>query len=115
MKIYKAELILCYTEKEKYETIFSFELAKDEYKQNEKFREWVCHDGWLSRNIPMDLTIDRTLTGSLKVVQGFDYKLDDSEVLKLKERMKKFMKKQLILERENYLKNFEMKFRALLK
>ena len=114
MKIWKAELILHYTEKENYETVFIFEQQRKDYEINEKFREWLCRDGWLSSSLPMDLTIDKTLMGEFKIVQGFEYELSEKELLKLEKDMKRFMKNQLVLEKKNYLKKFEEKIQVLL-
>lgn len=122
MKIWKAELILRYTEKEEYKTEFKCELQKEEYEvlntKGLKFA-WIKADTCVYLNnvtgniIPMNANIERTIAGNLKIVQGFDHELNNEELISVKRVMSECMRNQLLYERDMYLKENENKLKAI--
>lgn len=113
MKIWKAELILFYTfEKEELQTEFIFELEEHNYKENEKFNEWIYFEDWVSDRIPVNMTIER-FYDNYKIVQGFDYELNKEELEQLEKDMRECMKKQLEYDKELYLKKYEEKLKVI--
>lgn len=114
MKIWKAELILNYTIKDKWESNFYFELQDENYEINEKFNEWTYFKDWVGYEIPMDMKIEPCCYGGKKVVQGFDRKLSDDELKNLENEMRKFMVKYLNDERGYMLNQFKEKISAVI-
>lgn len=114
MKIWKAELILFYNDENKWEVKFVFEADDIEYEVNEKTKEWTHWKGWIGTQIPMNMTVDRTYCGELKIVQGFDRELDEKELFNLEQEMRKLLVKKLNQEREIMMKKYENKINTVL-
>lgn len=112
MKIWKAKLVLFYIEDETYSVKFNFELQEQEYKINDKFKEWIHSKDWICDRVPMNITIERYYD-NYKIIQGFDHELNDEELKQLESDMRDLMKKQLNYDKEIYLKKFEDKLKAI--
>lgn len=75
MKIWEANLVLVYNMNDKQEAIFSFNSDDKDYTANEDTKEWISWKGWSGNKAPMNMTTDRTYSGELKIVKGFDREL----------------------------------------
>ncbi|HCL4447179.1 TPA: hypothetical protein N2D16_002784 [Clostridium botulinum] len=113
MKIWKAELILNYNFEDKWQTKFYFEPQEEDYKVNEKFNEWTYFKNWVGYRIPMKMLIENCSYSGLKAIQGFDHELNKDELIQLEKNMKSFMRKQLDCKKEEYLKQYENKLKAI--
>lgn len=113
MKIWKAELILFYNEYDKWETKFKFELDSKDYKINKKFDEWTYCKDWVMERIPMNMCVEINYSTGFKIIQGFNRELSEVELTNLRNEMTVLMKKQLNFEKENYLKKWDEKSRAV--
>lgn len=115
MKIWKAELMLFYTDEDKWTTKFKFKSDDKEYEINNKFDEWNHCEDWIMDRIPMNMCIEglHTLTNGFKVVQGFDRELSAIELFYLRNQMIVMMEKQLKFQKEKYLKEWDEKLRAI--
>lgn len=114
MKIWEAELILIYNMEDKWEARFSFESDGKEYKLNESTKEWTNWEGWIGSKIPINMTVDRTYSGELKIVQGFDRELNSNELFVLEQEMRKLMVLRLANERESIIDKYKNKINAVL-
>lgn len=114
MKIWQAELMLFYNDKSKWETIFSFETDDKDYKFNEKTKQWTHWECWIGTQIPMNMTVDRTYCGELKIVQGFNRELNEKELFELEQEMRKLLVNKLNQEREIMIKKYKDKVNAVL-
>lgn len=114
MKIWEAELILFYNDESKWEAIFSFKTDDKDYKCNEKTKHWTHWEGWFGTQIPMNMKVDRTYCGELKIIQGFDRELSKKELFELEQEMRKLLAKKLNQEREIMIKKYEEKINAVL-
>lgn len=113
MKIWKAELILNYNTEDKWQTKFYFELQKEDYKVSENFHEWTYFKNWVGYRIPMKMQIENCSYGGFKIIQGFDCELNNNELVQLEKNMRNIMRKQLDYEREKYIKQYEIKLKAV--
>lgn len=115
MKIWEAELILIYNMNDEWEAVFSFESDGRDYKANKDTREWTNWEGWIEHRIPMDIKIDRTYSGELKIVQGFDRELSSNVLSALEQEMRKVMAFNLNTEKLCMIDKYENKINAVLK
>ena len=114
MKIWKAELVLCYTMDDKNNIIFDFKKQKEDYEFNEHTKdEWIHSEGWICNRIPMDMIVKSNSYSVLKVIQGFDHELNTKELEQLKQKMKKAMIKKLERDKEEYLKEYDDKLKII--
>lgn len=107
MKIWKAELILSTTlvNKEVKQILdFSFEEMKENFEQNIKYDEYIYSEGWICTRVSKHMEYEKAF-GNPKVIQGLDHELNEEELDKLKEDMKKFMIENLQYEKEMFNKN----------
>lgn len=113
MKIWVAELILICNDENKWESIFDFKLSNKEWEFNSKNNSYTYFKNWVSDRMPINMEIDRTWTGDLKVQQGFDRKLNCEELKELKNNMKTLMLKRLENEKNEYLSTYENKLKSI--
>lgn len=113
MKIWIAELVLIY--ENKWEAVFCFESNDREYELNEKINSYTYGKGWVYDRVPVNMRIDKTWTGNLKVHQGFDRELSEEELREVESKMKILLLKELEEEKNEYLKTYENKIEALRK
>ncbi|NEZ47792.1 hypothetical protein FDF74_11430 [Clostridium niameyense] len=113
MKIYTATLWLINDMEGKYYTKFIFELADGDYKVNGKYNEWTSvGKGWLTDKIPMSMIYEYSI-GLPKVIQGFDHELTKDELIRLEQNMKNFMINGLEEEKDEFLKIYDKKVKAI--
>lgn len=114
MKVWKATLTL--SNNNDYDTYlcdFKFKLEDHEYDVNRyNSNEWVYYDDWLSYKIPKEMKIEHCYK-VIKVVQGFDCKLEETEIRQVEANMKNLLKEKLLSDRENILKQFNAKIQAI--
>lgn len=113
MRIWKAMLILSYDNNDNLVVRFSFDLQEKEYRINEKFKEWVFSESWVSDRIPMEMKVEKTGYNGITVVQGFDNELSDIELILLETKMRKLMKEQLDYEMEIYKEDYLKKINVV--
>lgn len=112
MKIWKSILVLFYNENEEHETKFKFELQEKDYNLNKSADEWTHFEDWVMDRIPMNMTIERYYD-NYKITQGFDHELNRKELTELEYDMRILMRKQLMYDKELYLKKFEEKLKVI--
>ena len=113
MKIWKASLVLFYNIDDEWESRFIFELQDKPFEINMYvIDEWIYREGWSIASIPMNMNVEKTESG-YKVVQGFDHDLSKEELNKLKRTMEDKLKDYLNEEKEDYLKTYEDKMKAI--
>ena len=112
MKIWEAKLILFYAEDGSFKLRFTFESDDKDYKENEKFNEWFCSEGWIGYKIQMNMVIEKAY-GNLKVIQGFDHELNKEELKQLELEIRRFMRKKLDYDREIYQRDYEKKLSVI--
>ena len=113
MKIWKATLVLFYNIDDEWELRFTFELQDKPFEINIYVPdEWIYHDGWLSTRIPMIMEVEQIVDG-YRVTQGFDHELSKEELNKLKRTMEERLGNYLYEEKENYIKKYEDKIKAI--
>lgn len=113
MKIWKAKLILIYDENNNWNSIFHFDSDDKDYIADENAKEWTYWQNWTARVIPMNMTVNRTFSDSLTIVQGFDRELQANELCILEQEMRQLMIKTLKQEREYFLDEYNNKINAL--
>jgi hypothetical protein len=114
MKIWEAKLLLTLNENDEFKTYFTLEKQEKEYKLNKyNNEEWTCGEGWIVNRIPINMTISPTSTGLIKIIQGFDRELSKEEIIQLEKDMRVVMKKQLIYEKDMYLKKYQEKLESI--
>ena len=114
MKIWEASLILIYNLNDEWESIFSFKSDDKDYTANEDTKEWTSWKNWIGNKIPMNMTVDKTYNGELKIIQGFDRELNENELFTLEQEMRKLMVVKLNEERESILDKYKNKINAVL-
>ena len=113
MKIWKATLVLFYNIDDEWESRFIFELQDKPFEINiYVIDEWIYRDGWISTRIPMNMEVEQIVSG-YKVTQGFDHDLSKEELNKLKRIMEDKLKDYLNEEKEDYIKKYEDKIKAI--
>ena len=113
MKIWKATLVLFYNMADEWESRFDFELQDKPFEINMYvIDEWIYREGWSIASIPMNMNVEKIESG-YKVVQGFDHDLSKEELNKLKRTMEDKLKDYLNEEKEDYLKTYEDKMKAI--
>lgn len=113
MKIWKAVLVLFYNMEDEWESKFYFEPQDKLFDINIYVPdEWIYREGWSIASIPMNMNVEKIESG-YKVVQGFDHDLSKEELNKLKRTMEDKLKDYLNEEKEDYLKTYEDKMKAI--
>ena len=113
MKIWKAILVLFYNMADEWESKFYFEPQDKPFDINIYVPdEWIYREGWSIASIPMNMNVEKIESG-YKVVQGFDHDLSKEELNKLKRTMEDKLKDYLNEEKEDYLKTYEDKMKAI--
>ena len=113
MKIWKAELVLFYTENDTYDIKFSLTLQEQEFEFNERTSdEWIHAKEWVVDRIPKKMNIERYYD-NYKITQGFDHELNEEELKQLEKTMRECMQKQLDCDKELYLKKYEQKLKVI--
>ena len=113
MKIWKATLVLFYNIDDKWESRFDFKLQDKPFDINIYVPdEWIYRNGWSIASIPMNMNVEKIDSG-YKVVQGFDHDLSKEELNKLKRTMEERLGGYLYDEKEDYIKKYEDKMRAI--
>lgn len=74
--------------------------------------EWIYRDGWSITSIPMNMEVEQIVSG-YRVTQGFDHDLSKEELNKLKRTMEERLGNYLYEEKENYIKKYEDKIKAI--
>ena len=113
MKIWKATLVLFYNMADEWESRFDFKLQDKPFDINIYVPdEWIYREGWSIVSIPMNMNVEKIDSG-YKVVQGFDHDLSKEELNKLKRTMEERLGNYLYEEKENYIKKYEDKIKAI--
>lgn len=113
IKIWKAKLVLYYTDEDTYKTKFFFDLMENEYKINEYSKdEWTYFEDWVMDRIPMKMIAEKYYD-NYNIIQGFDHELNADELIRLEADMKTFMLKHLNYDKEKCLEQFDKKFKAI--
>ena len=113
MKIWKATLVLFYNMADEWESKFCFEPQDKPFDINIYVPdEWIYHEGWLSTRIPMIMEVEQIVSG-YRVTQGFDHELSKEELNKLKRTMEERLGGYICDEKEDYIKKYEDKMRAI--
>lgn len=113
MKIWKATLVLFYNIDDEWESRFYFEPQDKPFDINIYVPdEWIYREGWSIVSIPMNMNVEKIDSG-YEVVQGFDHDLSKEELNKLKRTMEERLGNYLNEEKEDYIKKYEDKMRAI--
>lgn len=97
MKIWTANLYFGYDLDEKLSVRFRFQKEdREDYKINNKYKEWSTFENWVSYRVPMEIEIEERY-GEIVVTQGFDRALTEDEQKDVKENMIKDLIKHLKL------------------
>lgn len=112
MKIWEARLILNINDEEEYYTHFSFELAGDKFKVNEKYSEWSYFEDFVMDRVPMDIKV-KEYYGTI-ATQGFDRELTEEEQKEVKIKMKEKMLMFLAARQQQINKIYNEKINALI-
>lgn len=113
MKIWKATLVLFYNIDDKWESRFDFKLQDKPFDINIYVPdEWIYRNGWSIASIPMNMNVEKIESG-YRVTQGFDHDLSKEELNKLKRTMEERLCSYLNEEKEDYIKKYEDKIKAM--
>ncbi|MEG1310489.1 MAG: hypothetical protein RR942_06500 [Romboutsia sp.] len=112
MKIWEARLLLNINDEEEYYTYFSFELAGDKFKVNEKYTEWSYFEDFVMDRVPMNIRVEEHY-GTI-ATQGFDRELTEEEQKEVKGKMKEKMLVFLAVRQQQINKIYDEKIQTLL-
>ena len=113
MKIWKATLVLFYNMADEWESKFYFEPQDKPFDINIYVPdEWIYRNGWSITSIPMNMEVEQIVSG-YRVTQGFDHDLSKEELNKLKRTMEERLCSYLNEEKEDYIKKYEDRMRAI--
>lgn len=113
MRIYIAELMIISDDNGDYEVTFSFEQSKREFKYNKETNEFTYFKDWVSDRIPKNMSIEPSMWGGYKVVQGFEENLNEEQLKKLEDGMRMLLMAKLEMEKEKAVNRFEEKIVTL--
>lgn len=115
MDIWKAALFLVIDEYCQLQIKFRFEKENGKYRANPFFLndEWINTDSkWSLRRIPKKMTVRKSYS-TLIVEQGFDRELDSTELKELENNMKWFMRRYLLKEKEETVREYDKKIKII--
>lgn len=113
MKIYIAELMIISDDNNDYEVTFSFEESRRDFEFNETTNEFVYFKDWVADRVPRKMSIEPSMWGGFKIVQGFTKDLNDEELSRLEESMRALLIAKLDYEKRKKAEMFDKKIDTL--